>query len=58
MPALRLTQAAMTPSLGFQMRLNTSEGVRGERIAFLREVSSPAEIRSILVEMVEQARQA
>jgi hypothetical protein len=39
------------------MRLNTSEGVRGARIAFLREVRSPAEIRSILVEIVEQARQ-
>ncbi len=29
--------------LGFQVRLSTSEGVRGARIAVLREVSSPAE---------------
>ena len=38
-------QAAMTSldRLGFQVRLSTSEGVRGARIAFLREVSSPAE---------------
>ncbi len=37
--------AAMTSRdrLGFQVRLTTSEGVRGARIAFLREVSSPAE---------------
>jgi len=42
--------------LGFQVRLRTAEGVRGSRIAFLREVRSPEEARSILVEMVEQAR--
>ena len=52
-------EAAMTSvdRLGFQVRLKTAEGVRGARIAFLREVSSPAETRSVLVEMVEQARQ-
>jgi heme iron utilization protein len=43
--------------LGFQLRLKTTEGVRGARIAFLREVSSPAETRSVFVEMVEEARQ-
>jgi hypothetical protein len=51
--------AAMTSvdRLGFQLRLNTEEGVRGARIAFLRGVSTPAEVRSVLVEMVDQARQ-
>jgi hypothetical protein len=32
--------------------------MRGARIAFLREVSSPAETRKVLVEMVQQARSA
>jgi hypothetical protein len=52
-------EAAMTSvdRLGFQVRLRTAEGVRGARIAFPREVSSPAETRNVLVEMVEQARQ-
>ena len=50
--------AAMTSvdRLGFHVRVKTAEGVHGARIAFLREVSSPAETRSVLVEMVEQAR--
>ena len=43
--------------LGFHVRLRTPEGVRGARVAFLREVSTPAETRSVLVEMVEGARQ-
>jgi putative heme iron utilization protein len=43
--------------LGFQVRLKTAESVRGTRIAFLREVGSPADARSVLVEMVGQARQ-
>jgi putative heme iron utilization protein len=42
--------------LGFHVRLKTQDGTRGARIAFLREVSSPAEARKVLVEMVEQAR--
>jgi Protein of unknown function (DUF2470) len=37
--------------LGFQVRLKT-----GARIAFLREVSNPAETQKVLVEMVQQAR--
>ena len=41
--------------LGFHVRLKTQDGTRGARIAFLREVSSPAEARKVLVEMVEQA---
>ena len=42
--------------LGFQIRLKTQDGMRGARIAFLREVSNPAETRKVLVEMVQQAR--
>lgn len=52
-------EAAMTSvdRLGFQVRLKTRNGVRGSRIALLREVSTPAETRTVLVEMVQQARQ-
>jgi hypothetical protein len=43
--------------LGFQVRLKTQDGIRGARIAFLREANNPAEARKVLVEMVQQARQ-
>jgi putative heme iron utilization protein len=51
-------EAAMTSvdRLGFHVRLRTEKGVRGARIPFSREVSNPAETRSVLVEMVQQAR--
>jgi len=51
-------EAAMTAvdRLGFHMRLKTQNGVRGTRVAFLREVSSPTETRKVLVEMVQRAR--
>jgi putative heme iron utilization protein len=57
--SIEAEEAAMTSvdRLGFHVRLKTAEGVRGARIAFLREVSSSSEARSVLVEMVEQARQ-
>jgi heme iron utilization protein len=42
---------------GFHVRLKTPDGVRGARIAFLREVRSSVEARKVLVEMVQQARQ-
>jgi hypothetical protein len=42
--------------LGFHVRVKTPDGLRGARVAFLREVSSPAETRKVLVEMVQQAR--
>jgi heme iron utilization protein len=42
--------------LGFHARMHTQEGVRGARIAFLREVNSSEETRRVLVEMVQQAR--
>ena len=55
---LEAQEAAMTAvdRLGFHLRLKTQDGMRGTRIAFLREVTSPAETRKILVEMVQQAR--
>ena len=51
-------EATMTAldRLGFHVRLKTHDGMRGARIAFLREVKSPVETRKILVEMVQQAR--
>src|ERR1039457_5244290 len=42
--------------LGFHLRLKTLDGVKGTRIAFLREVSDPAQVREVFVEMVQQAR--
>jgi heme iron utilization protein len=42
--------------LGFHVRLKTKDGIRGARIAFLREVTNPTEARKVLVEMVGQAR--
>jgi heme iron utilization protein len=52
-------EATMTAvdRLGFQVRLKTAEGVRGVRIAFLREVRSPVDAREVLVEMVALARE-
>jgi putative heme iron utilization protein len=52
-------EAAMTSvdRLGFHVRLKTHDGVRGVRIAFLREATDPAETKKVLVEMVHQARQ-
>jgi putative heme iron utilization protein len=51
-------EAAMSSvdRLGFHVRLKTQDGTRGARIAFLREVTGPAEARQVLVEMVGQAR--
>ena len=51
-------EAAMTAvdRLGFSVRLKTQDGMRGARIAFLREVRSPEETRAVLVEMTRQAR--
>jgi len=52
-------EVAMTSvdRLGFHVRLKTQDGMRGARIAFSREVTTPAEARTVLVEMVAQARQ-
>lgn len=52
-------EAAMTAvdRLGFHVRLKTPDGMRGARIAFLREVRNPKEARDVLIEMVQRARQ-
>jgi putative heme iron utilization protein len=42
--------------LGFQVCMKTRDGIRGARIAFVREVSNSTETRAVLVEMVQQAR--
>ena len=51
-------EATMTAvdRLGFRVRVKTQDGMRGARIAFLREVTKPAETRKVLTEMVRQAR--
>ena len=51
-------EATMTAvdRLGFHARLKTQDGIKGARIAFLREVSNAAETRKVLVEMVQRAR--
>jgi putative heme iron utilization protein len=51
-------EATMTAvdRLGFHVGLKTQDGMRGARIAFLREVANPGETRKVLVEMVQQAR--
>ena len=55
---LEAQEAAMTAvdRLGFHVRLKTQEGMKGTRIAFLREVTTSMEARKVLVEMVQQAR--
>ena len=42
--------------LGFHLRLKSGDRVHGTRVAFLREVASSDEARSVLVEMARQAR--
>ena len=55
---LESTEATMTAvdHLGFHVRLKTSDGMRGARIAFSREAHNPVEARNVLVAMVQQAR--
>jgi putative heme iron utilization protein len=55
---LEATEAAMTSvdRLGFYVRLKTAEGMKGTRINFLREVATAEETRTVLVEMIRQAR--
>jgi len=52
-------EAAMTSvdRLGFHVRLKTTEGIRGARIGFPREVRTTTDARKVMVEMVQQARQ-
>jgi len=53
------TDAKMTAvdRLGFQLRVETGEGMRGLRIPFFREARSSEETRKVLVDMVRRERQ-
>jgi putative heme iron utilization protein len=55
---LDATEAAMTSvdRLGFWLGLKTSEGMKGARINFTREVKDPMETRTVLVEMVRSVK--
>jgi putative heme iron utilization protein len=52
-------EATMTSvdRLGFHVRLKTPDGLRGARIAFLREVRNSEEARSVVADMVAEARE-
>jgi putative heme iron utilization protein len=54
------SEATMTSvdRLGFSLRLKTAEGVKGTRINFPREVTTPQEARKVLVEMVREAEKS
>jgi heme iron utilization protein len=56
---LEATEAAMTSldRLGFTLRLKTNDGMKAARINFPHEVTTPQQTRSVLVEMVRQARE-
>jgi putative heme iron utilization protein len=56
---IEATAATMTAvdRMGFTLRLKTDGGMKGARINFLREVSTPQDARRMLVEMVRQAKQ-
>jgi hypothetical protein len=51
-------EATMTSvdRLGFHLRIKTSDGFRGIRIGFPREVRNSAETRRVFIEMLQQAR--
>ena len=53
-------EAVMTAvdRLGFHVRMKTEEGMKGARVAFPSEASTPLETRKLLVEMVQQARRS
>ena len=55
---IEASEAAMTSvdRLGFSLRLETAEGMKGPRINFLHEVRDAQETRKMLVEMVGQAK--
>ncbi len=56
-PALEAVMTAVD-RLGFHLRMKTEEGMKGARIAFLGEVTSPGDTRKMLVDMVQQARRS
>lgn len=51
-------EAAITAvdRLGFHLRLKSGDRIHGKRVAFLREVKTSDDARSVFVEMVRQAR--
>ncbi len=53
-------EAVMTAvdRLGFHVRMKTEDGMKGARLAFHSEVTTPLETRKMLVEMVQQARRS
>ncbi|WP_263384048.1 HugZ family pyridoxamine 5'-phosphate oxidase [Granulicella arctica] len=55
---LEATEATMTSvdRLGFHLRLKTAEGMKGTRINFPNQVTTPGETRTALVAMVQAAR--
>jgi putative heme iron utilization protein len=55
---LEATEATMTSvdRLGFSLRLKTIEGMKGARINFPHQATTPQETRKALVEMVQHAR--
>jgi len=55
---IEATEAMMTSvdRLGFSLRLKTIDGVKGVRINFLHEATTPRDTRALLVEMVRQAK--
>jgi heme iron utilization protein len=55
---IEATEASLTSvdRLGFSLKLKTKDGVKSTRINFLREVATPQDTRSVLVEMVRQAK--
>ena len=57
---LEASEAAMTSvdRLGFTLRLKTREGMKGGRINFVQEVSSPADTRAAMVQLVRAAGSA
>ena len=55
---IEATEATMTSvdRLGFSLRLKTNDGVKGSRINFLHEATTPQDTRALLVELVRQAK--
>ena len=58
-PGIEAQEAELTSvdRVGFHLRLKTQDGVKGTRVAFLREVSDGSQTREAFVEMVKQARE-
>jgi heme oxygenase (biliverdin-IX-beta and delta-forming) len=54
-PADEATMIAVD-RLGFRLRIRTGERLHGVRIAFPREVRTASESRTVLIEMLDQAR--